>query len=129
MLRLFKARVLGGNIDFAGLMRSKYEYLWAMDINAINYMKSIVPNKNDVELLTIACNAFYQFSIILSCIALAFIWKRRENSVVLLFPLYMVGLSLAHMLTEVAGRYHYSGILVFTILSAYILTLPAIKSR
>lgn len=35
-------------------------------------------------------------------------WKREQNYLTLLAPLYVIGLTCAQMLVEVAGRYHYS---------------------
>lgn len=34
--------------------------------------------------------------------------RSRERGLLLLAPLYILGLTLAQMLVEVAGRYHYS---------------------
>ena len=36
------------------------------------------------------------------------VWRSRERGLLLLAPLYILGLTLAQMLVEVAGRYHYS---------------------
>lgn len=128
MLQEWKTRAQSG-IRYGGLIRSKFETLWAEDTAALYYMRSIVSDPNDRDFLRIICNAFYHFTILLSSIAVFFMLKRRERPALFLFPLFLIGLTLAQMLVEVAGRYHYSGILVFTVLSAYVLTLPSSSTK
>ena len=60
------------------------------------------------------------------CVLLAlrgiFVLRRSSRlSACLLPPLYMLGLTLAHMLVEVSSRYHYSIIPVIIILAAFAL--------
>jgi len=119
MLKRLKDRLTIDKPDYGRLLHLKYEHLWANDTSVVAYMSSLVPDQNDKDILMIACNGFYHFTIILSCVALILMLKHPQNPLILLVPLYMIGLSMAQMLVEVAGRYHYSGILVFTILSSY----------
>jgi hypothetical protein len=127
MLYEFKSRILHENIDFLKLFHFKYEQFWENDTSAIYYMRSIVPDQDEKNLLDVIGNAFYYFTILLSGAATFNLWRRRENPVTLLFPIYFIGLTMAQMLVEVSGRYHYSGFLVFTIMTAYVLFLPAKK--
>ena len=50
----------------------------------------------------------FGFTILLAAVGGALLWRREERSWLLLAPLYVLGLTLAQMLVEVAGRYHYS---------------------
>ena len=45
--------------------------------------------------------------------------KYKERKEILLFPLYIIGLTLAHMIVEVALRYHYSIIPILIVISSY----------
>jgi len=119
MLERLKERLTNDNLDFGNLLYRKYEHLWANDTAVVNYMNSIIPNQKYTNLLVTLCNGYYHFTIILSCVALILLFINPQEPLLLLFPLYFIGLSISHMLAEVAGRYHYSGILVFTILSSY----------
>ena len=68
------------------------------------------------SLLALGSNAWYYTVLLL---ALAGLWALRgESGTLLLVPLYLVGLTLAQMLVEVAGRYHYSLIPMLVILAA-----------
>ena len=64
---------------------------------------------------------FYYLLLLLALWGGVELWRRGERTPVLQAPLYVLGLTLAQMLVEVAGRYHYS------LIPALILTaLPAL---
>lgn len=125
MLQSLRDRILCDNLNFGRLLYRKYEHLWADDSSVVSYMKSIITDQNDANILVIACNGFYHFTIILSCASLILLFIHPPNPLLLLVPLYMIGLSMSQMLVEIAGRYHYSGILVFTILASYTIFAPS----
>ena len=60
------------------------------------------------ELFSKACNSFYYGIVLLSLAGAVQLWRRGAGSAALLAPLYVLGLTSAQMLVEVAGRYHYS---------------------
>ena len=45
--------------------------------------------------------------------------REKGKSLFYLFPLYLVGLTMAHLIAEVAQRYHYSGNFCLAVLAAY----------
>ena len=67
-------------------------------------------------------NVFYYGVLLLAVYGLVGLFKTKTISSVLLLPLYMLGLTLAHMLVEVANRYHYSIIPMIIIFAALALS-------
>ncbi len=61
------------------------------------------------------CIILLLFNLIAVCIAIC----KKEKSSFFLICIFMIGLTLAHMLVEVAPHYHYSGLLAFTLLGGY----------
>ncbi len=57
---------------------------------------------------SLLCNGFYYAAFLPAIGGAVQVWRSRERGLLLLAPLYILGLTLAQMLVEVAGRYHYS---------------------
>ena len=75
-----------------------------------------------VKVCMVICNIFY-YAVFLSGFAgLLRMFSSRSLGPGLLLPLYFLGLTLAHMLVEVANRYHYSLIPILIIFAALGLT-------
>lgn len=70
-------------------------------------------------LCTIVSNIFYYFLLMLVFAGTVKMWKTSERSFLITAPLYVIGLTLAHMLVEVAARYHYSIIPMIIITAAF----------
>ena len=64
------------------------------------------------------CNVFYYGVFLAGLAGLARLFRSRALGAGLLLPLYFLGLTLAHMLVEVADRYHYSLIPILIIFAA-----------
>jgi len=71
-----------------------------------------------VKLCMVICNIFYYGVFLAGIRGLWLELCRRELSAGLLLPLFFLGLTLAHMLVEVANRYHYSLIPILLIFAA-----------
>lgn len=67
----------------------------------------------------VLCNGFWYFSLLLAMWGGIQMWRRGERSFRLLAPLYVLGLTAAQMLVEVAGRYHYSLVPVLLLTGAW----------
>jgi len=75
-----------------------------------------------VKLCMVICNVFYYAILLAGLAGLVRMFFRRRLGPGLLLPLFFLGLTLAHMLVEVANRYHYSLIPILIIFAALGLT-------
>ena len=71
-----------------------------------------------VKLCMVICNVFYYAMLLAGIAGLVRMFFSPRLSPGLLLPLFFLGLTLAHMLVEVANRYHYSLIPVLIIFAA-----------
>ena len=108
-------RITSGEVDFPKLFYHKLVTLWDGDTAAVGYAGSELPH---IWLYCAASNGYYDF---LWLLAIGGVWLllRQKQTLWFLFPLYVVGLTMAHLLAEVAQRYHYSGNFCLTLLAAY----------
>lgn len=109
-------RIQSGSIDYMNLFHQKLLVLWERDNGAVIYGSSVITHRNAFAALS---NGYYYLTWVLSIIGCIFLLREKKKVFLYLFPLYLIGLTMAHMFAEVATRYHYSGILSLTILSAY----------
>lgn len=116
MLREAQKRIFSGHINFAKLFGIKYFELWSSDDACVLYGDTVLRHTAALQAI---CNAFYYAAILFSMAGAVLAIRKKEKSALFLVGIFLIGLSCAQMLVEVAGRYHYSGILVFTILGAY----------
>jgi len=114
MMETAKSRIFEGDINFPRLFFDKIQILWAYDSMAYYY--------SDIEghdtFIVSSSNAYFYFMVIFSIVGLISAIRRGDTSLVLMLVLYVLGLTAAHMLVEVAPRYHYSAIVPILILSA-----------
>jgi len=106
-------RIMNGNIRFMSLFYDKLHYLWGEDAMAFRY--SDLP-KQEAAYMTVS-NAYYIVSILFSIIGLVLLIRQNRRSAALMLCLFMLGLTAAHLIAEVAYRYHYSGTAVLSILA------------
>lgn len=118
MLEAAKERIFSGNIDFSYLFREKIKTFLGADDVCVHYHSSVIPNTQD---LSIICNSFYYGVMLMSILGGVRLWKRSRHTVVVILPLYVIGLTLAQMLVEVAPRYHYSVIPIILLIGQYAL--------
>lgn len=116
MLSLAKERIQAYSLP--GLFKlffDKLYYLWGSDSACINYLGAVLDHPVFLSLL---CSGFYYCVLLLSATGATLLLKKEDSSALLLPTLFFIGLTCAHMLVEVAGRYHYSGIPCLIILAA-----------
>ena len=100
-LLVFKLRTFLGN-DEGGAYHSR---------NALS--------DREYRLLAVYSNVWYYVLGILALWGTWRLFRNREQRTILLVTLYVIGLTLAHMLVEVSARYHYSVIPMLLILAAF----------
>ena len=98
-------RVKSDDIDYHLLLMQKLRVFLGSDHTCIGYSASVLRHTDDFSL---ACNVFFYMSELLALWGAVRLWKRKERSTYALVPLFVLGLIVAQMLVEVAGRYHYS---------------------
>lgn len=119
-----KERITSGEISFLHLMKEKVRVFLGADSACVGYASTVLRH---IDLFSLACNSFYYAAILLAAGGLIRLWRQRSRSLVLLLPLYVLGLTSAQMLVEVAGRYHYSVIPVLLLLGQAALFPPVPK--
>lgn len=105
MLNEAKERITSGEIDFARLFINKLSIFLGSDNTCVNYCGDAI---QDNETMSMICNVFYYCMILLSLCGLYKMLKASHRSAVFILPLYVIGITCAQMLVEVAPRYHYS---------------------
>ena len=107
--------------NFPKLLSSKlFDFLGNDELGGYTYRFTRSPLF--VKICMLLCNVFY-YSIFLAGIqGLVQFFRSRALGAGLLLPLFFLGLTLAHMLVEVANRYHYSLIPILIIFAARGLT-------
>ena len=116
MLQEAWGRITSGDIDFSDLFYHKLLVLWQTDDAPVTYGKTVL---EDLEGLSSWCDGFYCLLWIFSLGGMWFLLRERGAPWLYLFPLFLLGLTMAQMLVEVAPRYHYGGIPCLAALAAY----------
>ena len=120
LLPLLKER-LGSGIDYVQLFSSKLIAFMGND-ELGGYTYRFTRPELFVKLGMVIGNVFYYGVLLLAVYGLLRMLRRPVQSAALLMPLYVIGLTLAHMLIEVANRYHYSIIPMIIIFAALAFT-------
>ena len=120
LLPLLKERMSSG-IDYLRLFASKLIAFMGND-ELGGYTYRFTRPESFVKLGMVAGNVFYYGVLVLALIGLGRMMAEKQLSSALLLPLYVIGLTLAHMLVEVANRYHYSIIPMIIIFAALALS-------
>lgn len=115
MLALAKDRLLSGQVDLLSLLPQKLTTFLGSDDACVGYAVSVLRHQKALSFL---CNAFWYGAIGLTLAALLHALRTGERSSIQLCILYCIGLTMAQMLVEVAGRYHYSLWIVLAVLAA-----------
>ena len=116
MLKEAVQRITSGTIDFSQLFYEKLTVLWQTDDAPIFYGKTVMEQP---EKLSAQCNGFYYLTWIGSLVGAWYLFRRKGQNFTYLFPLFLLGLTMAQMLVEVATRYHYAGVPFLALLAAY----------
>ena len=120
LLPLLKERLASG-IDYVQLFSSKLIAFMGND-ELGGYTYRFTRPELFVKLGMVIGNVFYYGVLLLAIYGLCRMLRGRLRSSALLLPLYVIGLTLAHMLVEVANRYHYSIIPMIIIFAALALS-------
>ena len=120
LLPVLKERLASG-IDFGRLFSSKLIAFMGND-ELGGYTYRFTRPELFVKLNMVICNVFYYGILLLAVYGLCRMFRGRSKSAELMMPLYVLGLTLAHMLVEVANRYHYSIIPMLIIFAALALS-------
>ncbi|MCI7473463.1 MAG: hypothetical protein MSB10_07285 [Clostridiales bacterium] len=120
-LKAAKDRITSGEVELLPLMGDKLRAFLGSDHACVGYVGSVVRH---TKLFALACNGFYYAILMLAGAGLARLWRNRERFALVLLPLYVLGLTCAQMLVEVAGRYHYSILPVLLLLGQVALFRP-----
>lgn len=118
MFKEARKRIFSGQINFSYLMKEKVKTFLGSDDACVGYNSQVLTHIRELGLLS---NSYYYAIMILSLLSIMLLWKKSGRTVAMMFPLYIIGLTLAQMLVEVAPRYHYSIIPVILLLGQYTL--------
>ncbi|MCQ6278673.1 glycosyltransferase family 39 protein [Bacillus sp. EB600] len=115
MLEEAKKRLQSGNIDFPKLFYNKFLIFLGDDSAAAGYGNPVL---HHAVRYSIILNIFYYFLISASLFGALVAFKNKNKSPVFFICLYLIGLTLAQMVVEVAARYHYSATIPMVLLAA-----------
>ncbi len=116
MLQEARERIGSDELSFPRLFAQKLKTFLGHDEAGAYYTQEQLPELR-FSLWSLLSNVFYYAAALLALLAVWRLLLRREHSLLLLVPLYFIGLTLAQMLVEVAARYHYSLIPMLIILA------------
>lgn len=116
MLEEAKDRLQSGNINFPELFFNKFLVFLEDDGAAAGYAGSVLLDHTE-RYITLS-NIFYHFLIAASLLGVLVAFKNKNKSSIFFICLFPIGLTMAHMLVEVAARYHYSLTISMVILAA-----------
>ena len=110
-------RITSGEINFPLLFMKKVLVLWSSDSAAVTtYGQDEIPHP---AAWTGVANAYYFLTWLLAALWAAVLLRRKDWGMGWMLPLYVVGLTMAQMLVEVAPRYHYSGVFCLALMAAF----------
>jgi 4-amino-4-deoxy-L-arabinose transferase-like glycosyltransferase len=112
-----KNRLQSGEVNFLELVYDKFLIFLGDDSAAVGYASSVLDHTDKVR-YTVISNIFYYFLIAVSFVGVLIGTKSKNKSPVFFICLYFIGLTLAQLLVEVAGRYHYSATISMIILAS-----------
>ncbi len=105
MLNEAKKRITSGEIDFTNLFKNKLSGFLGKDSVCVSYCSDIIQEN---EYMSMICDTFYYCMILLSLCGAYKMLKTSHRTSAFILPLYVIGITCAQMLVEVAPRYHYS---------------------
>jgi hypothetical protein len=105
---------------------NKHGMIWPVDHDSLVYIKSGLIQEHTkldfykFERFLIKLSNFYYHAILLLCGFGGFILLKRKNQgLPLLLVIIILGIISLHMIMEVAGRYHFPAICLFSLLASY----------
>lgn len=117
MLLHTKERISDGEKYNFNFFREKLRKFLGNDEGGAYYaLNELSPRQ--YSFLCVISNCYYYFLVFLTIMGCHVIWKNYCFIPVLIAPLFAIGLTLAHLIVEVAGRYHYSILPVLIIVAS-----------
>ena len=123
MLEEAAVRLRWGHVPLGKQFIIKLRTLLGNDEGGAYYARGAL-GARPYALLAVVSNVCYYALGILALWGTWRLYRAGERRTLLLAPLYITGLTLAQMLVEVAGRYHYSVIPMLLLLASYAHTRP-----
>lgn len=123
MLQEAKARLQSGTIPFGKLFVSKLRSFLGCDEGGAFYSRAGLRDRA-YQVLALYSNIWYYAVGMLALWGTWRLFRSGEQRTVLLAPLYIIGLTLAQLMAEVAARYHYSILPMLILLAAFSYTRP-----
>ena len=117
LLEKAKERMKSGEISYPSFIAGKIGKLMGNDEGGAFYAEAGLSG-SEYSLLCIFSNIYYYLVIMLSAFGAYITIRNKKYTAMQLCQLYVLGLTCAHMLVEVAGRYHYSIIPMLVITAA-----------
>lgn len=117
MMVLAKSRITSASSSSLELFVKKLQTFLGSDGFAAEYTKDIL-SKPIFYITKIMSNVYYYFLAMLVLYATTCLLRKSPTNVCYIVPMYVLGLTLAQMLVEVAGRYHYSIIPMLILIAA-----------
>ncbi len=102
-----KARFESGEVPYGRLLVNKLRNFLGYDEGGAFYSRAGLRDRS-YQVLALVSNICYYALGILALVGCWIVYSEGERRTLLLAPLYVIGLSLAQLLVEVAARYHYS---------------------
>jgi|GEM_PF-1242820 len=103
----------------------KYKILWASDDDILNYMKAGLSQDSGgsnlfsvlARYLKLLCNLYY---LAMTCLCLVFgirFYRHESDTRIYTVLMFILATAAAHLILEVAGRYHYPVISLLSLLA------------
>lgn len=112
------------------LLMDKHKNMWVTDHDSLVYISAGIDKDLSnfdyykyERLITKVSNFYYYLVLILCAIGIArLIRKNEHDDAIIYFVLFILGMISVHMLVEVAGRYHFPAISLFSLVAGYSMT-------
>ena len=117
MLRDMRTRLSSNEMHLPRLLKHKFITFLGADDAAVAYHHTVLPDTEG--LFTALCNIFYYTVVCLALFSVPALYRHARKTSMAVVLLYSIGLILAQMLIEVAGRYHYSLLPMLIIAAQY----------
>ncbi len=116
MLGELKSRLQSGEVPFGQLLLNKMRNLLGYDEGGAYYSRAGLRDRS-YQLLALGSNICYYALGILALVGCWAVYSEGERRTLLLAPLYVIGLTLAQLMVEVAAHRHYSVLPMLIILA------------
>ena len=128
MLQYARERLRSGTVPFGRLLVSKLRSFLGCDEGGA-YLSRAGLRDRAYQLLALYSNVWYYAVGMLALWGAWRLFRSGERRTILLIPLYIIGLTLAQLLTEVGARSHYSILPMLILLAVFSYTRPVRRTQ